>query len=89
MRLKDQYASTTLLGRVVAVPLGAGLEFKGTLSLNKTGAAVFEMLKKGTTEEEIVETLSRRYDMPRETIQRDVRVYLEAFMSRGLLEQGD
>ncbi len=85
MRLKNEYASTTLLGRVIAVPLdGAG--FRGSLSLNGTGAEIFEMLRKGTTEEEILETLGRKYDTPRDILQRDVRVYLEGFKSRGLLE---
>lgn len=86
MRLKGQYASTTLLGRVIAVPLGDGADHKETLRMNKTGSAIFEMLKKGTTEEEIVEALGRKYDVPRDTLQRDVCVCLEGFRSRGLLE---
>lgn len=86
MRLKDKYASTMLLGKVIAVPLGKSMKFKGTLRMNGTGAEIFEMLKQDTTEEEIVDALGRRYDTPRDTLRRDVRACLEKFRSRGLLE---
>ena len=86
MRLKDKYMSTTLLGKVIAVPLGDGADYKGTLRMNKTGSAIFEMLKKGTTEEEIVEAFVRKYDVPRDTLHRDVCACLKEFRSRGLLE---
>ena len=85
MRLKDKYATTTLGGKVIAVPLGDDVVFHGTLKLNGTGAAIFEMLRKETTEEEIVEAMSRDYDAPREVLEKDVRACLTEFRKRGLL----
>ncbi len=85
MKLKDNYASTTLLGKVVAVPLGEGADLRGTLKMNTAGAAIFDMLKKETTEEEIVAEMLRRFDVPEETLRKDVHTYLEEFKVRGLL----
>lgn len=57
----------------------------GTLSaLNPTGAYVWRGLERGESVESIVEGLARETGMPRETVERDVRAFLEELKKQGL-----
>lgn len=63
------------------------MTFNGAVKMNRTAAAIFELLKEDTTEEAIVEALARRFDAPREQIARDVRRYLAAFRQKDLITE--
>ena len=85
MKLKDQYETMAMRDKVVAVPVGDEMTFSGALKLNKTGAAILELLKEETTEEEIVEQLSQRFDVPEEKLRKDVHAYISALIEKGLI----
>lgn len=87
MRLKNHYEAITIDEKLLAVPVGDDVEFNGAMKLNKTAAAIFEMLKKDVTEEEIVDALSQRFDAPRERLTEDVRNTIREFRGRGLLAE--
>ena len=85
MKLKDHYETMPLRGKVVAVPVGEETAFSGALKTNRTGAAILELLREETTEEEIVEKLSKRFDVPKERLREDVRQYLSALREKNLI----
>ena len=85
MHLKYHFEKTKLGDKVIAVPVGEDVSFHGAVKMNKTAAEIFELLKQDTTEEEIVETLSSRYDVPKEQLEADVRTYIGQFMDRGMI----
>lgn len=59
---------------------------RGSLStLNPTGAYVWRGLEQGDSVEVIVESLARETGMPGETVERDVRTFLEELKRQGLL----
>ena len=85
MRLKDSYETLAMRDKTIAVPLGDDVQFNGAVKMNRTAAAIFELLKEETSEEAIVEALARRFDAPREKIAGDVRRYLDAFRKKNLI----
>ena len=87
MKLKNHFETMNMRDLLVAVPVGDDVEFNGAVKMNRTAAAIFELLKEDTTESAIVEALTQCFDAPQEEIAADVRRYLEAFRQRGLLTE--
>ena len=87
MRLKDQYITRPMWDKQVAVSTGEELGFNGAVMMNRTAAVIFELLKEETTEAAIVEAMCKRFDVPRETIERDVRECVGTFRARGLITE--
>ena len=85
MRLKNHFESMTMRDRLVAVPVGNGVQFNGALKLNKTAAAIFELLKDDVSQEQIVDALSRQFDAPRELLEKDVQNCIDEFRQKDLL----
>ena len=86
MHLKYQFQTMFLMDRVIAVPVGENSEnTKSVIRLNSTAAAIFDLLKEETSEEQIVESLMTRYDVSKETLEHDVHMYIEEFRKRNLI----
>lgn len=86
MHLQYQYETMKIRDIVIVVPVGDGSEStKSILRLNRTAAAIFDLLKEETSEEQIVESLMKRFDVSRETLVRDVHLYIEEFRKKNLL----
>ena len=65
----------------------AGAGFAGLVKGNKTLGAVLELLKKDTTEEQIIASMQQRYDAPPEVIERDVKKVLSELRGIGAIEE--
>ena len=71
---------------------GTGLVFNpesnGAVSLNKTGVYLWNRLKNGATEAELVDGLLEKYDIAsEEKAAADVAAFLEGLRSRSLLSE--
>lgn len=70
MRIKKGFLLRKVLEDYVVVPVGAGsLDFDGMVTLNETGAFLWEALAEEKTEEELVEALTEQYEVTREQAQ--------------------
>lgn len=86
MRLKYTFETMELEDQIVAVPLGEGADqIHGIIKMNKVAAFIFELLKKETTEEAIIDTMEKEYDVPRSVLAADVHRYVEDFIEKGLV----
>lgn len=86
MRLKYMFETIELDEQIVAIPVGdKGNEFQGVIKLNETAAYIFNKLKEDTTKEAIIEALEKEYDIPVETLAKDVEHYIAMFTEKGLL----
>ncbi|MBR4711025.1 MAG: PqqD family protein [Clostridia bacterium] len=85
MRLKGHYETMTMNDTLVAVTMGDDAGFNGAIRLNKTAAAIFELLREETGEEAIVDTLCKRFGAPREKVARDVHATVASLRERGLI----
>ena len=63
MKLKYKFEIIELDDEIIAVPIQEGANvLHGVIKLNSTGHEIFNMLKEDTTKEEIISTLSKKYD---------------------------
>jgi hypothetical protein len=88
MKIKSSFITQQIGDRQYMVATGeeAG-SFSGMISSNRTAAAVVDLLKDETTEKAVVDAMFRRFDAPRERIEKDVRKVLDILRSVGALEE--
>ena len=86
MKLKSCFITQDIDDTQFLVPVSAEA-FSGIVRSNKTAAYVVNLLKKETTEEEIVDAVYERYDAPREQIASDVSEILTTLRSINALEE--
>ena len=85
MKIRGDYMLDTIGGEKIAVPLGSG-SHTGLIRLNEVGAFLWEKLMEGTTEEDLVQDVTKQYEVGTEKAAEDVKKFLEKLKSQGLLE---
>ncbi len=86
MRLKKEFIIHNTDRESMLVPTGkAG--FSGLVKGNRTLGEILELLKKDTTEEEIIASMKERFDAPEEIITRDVKKALAELRAIGAIEE--
>jgi hypothetical protein len=87
MKIRGDYMLDTIGGEKIAVPLGSGENNQtGLIRLNEVGAFLWEKLMEGTTEEDLVQDVTKQYEVGTEKAAEDVKKFLEKLKSQGLLE---
>lgn len=72
IRISDDVVSKKLQEEEILLQLKSGTYY----GLNETGAVLFERIKSGATEEDLVQTLAFEFDVSLEQASRDVREIL-------------
>lgn len=86
MRLKDGFLLRKVAGEHVVVPTGdAMVDFKAMISLNETGAFLWEALKEDKSEVQLVEVLLKEYDVDEKTASEDVAEFVALLNEKNLL----
>ena len=62
------------------------LNFNGIITLNETGAFLFELMQKGTEREELIAGLLREYEVTPEKAAVDVDKFIEKAKEANVLE---
>ena len=87
MKLKYRYEIMEVEGQSFAVPMeDCEGDFGGMVKLSRTAGVIFELLKEDTDEGSIVESMSRRFDAPRDVLAADVRGVIEKLREKGLIQ---
>ncbi|MBR3469554.1 MAG: PqqD family protein [Lachnospiraceae bacterium] len=86
MKLKSCFITQDIDDTQFLVPISAEA-FSGIVRSNKTAAYIIELLKKETTEEEIVDALYAKYDAPKDQIAKDVHEILTTLRGINALEE--
>ncbi len=88
MKLKYSFETVDMGDEIIAVPVGDGAQkIHGILKLNKEGLELYELLKKETTEESIVETLAAKYENDRDSLISYVHNFIETLRNSGMIEE--
>ncbi len=86
MRIASGFCLRSILGETIAVPTGeAATCLSGLVSLNETGAFLFEKLQTDQTADSLIHALLEEYDTDPETARRDVCRFLEIMSQHNLL----
>lgn len=65
-----------------------GLVYKNPISLNETGAAIWELLEDGKSPEQIAESFAEEYGIAKEEALADVRQFMEQLEQQGICADG-
>lgn len=87
MKRKNGYLLRELGNSYVIVPIaGKQLKFQDMLSLNETGAFLWEQLREEKTEEELLEAVLLDYQVDEKTARRDIREFIDQAGKAGILQ---
>ncbi len=88
MKIKDGFAKRNIAGAEIVVPVGkTAIEFNGMITLNETGAFIWDCLQKETTEQEITAKLLEEYDVSEQKAAEDVSKFVTMLRENGLIEE--
>ena len=87
MKVYDNFLLRKVADSYVVVPVGkATLDFNGMITLNETGAFLWEHLQKETTKEELLKCMLDEYTVDEETAKNGIEKFLKKIKEAGLLE---
>lgn len=86
MKLKDGFLLRNVAGQAVVLSAGGTLELNMMITLNETGAFLWERLQKETDEAALVAALLSEYDVDELTAQKSVATFIEKLKGHDFLE---
>ena len=86
MKLKDGYLLRQVAGEHVVLPIGPELKQNVMITLNGTGAFLWEHLQAETSEDDLVDALLESYDVQEPLARKCVREFVEKLNDQGFLE---
>ncbi len=86
MKIKSGFILREVAGSYLVVAVGSRVkQFNGMINLNETGAFLWKLLEKGTTEEEAVAAMLGAYDVDEEIAKADVKAFIAKLTEAGVL----
>ena len=85
MKIKDGFLLRQVAGQTVVLPTGNELDLNMMITLNDTGAFLWEHLQTETDEDALVAALRGEYDVDEETARASVRRFVEKINEHGFL----
>ncbi len=86
MQIKPGFAMRNIAGSNIVVPVGAAAtEFNGMITLNDTGAFLWNCFLQPATEEQVVEALMNEYEVDRQRASADVAHFAALLRENDLL----
>ena len=86
MKLSENYIVHNFAGGVAAMPTSKA-SFSGVVQGNSTLAALLELLRSETTEDQLVKNMMDRFDGAEDVIHRDVAHALEELRKIGAIDE--
>ena len=85
MKLNKNFLVHTTGNDTVVVPT-ADAGFSGVIKGNETLGAILDLLKKDTTEENMIESMLKVYNAPRDIIENDVKTTISRLKEIGAID---
>lgn len=86
MKIAEGFLLKSIAGANVVVPTGSNtVSFGNVITLNETGVFLFELLEKDTTEENLVASMLKEFDIDEATAKADVAEFVGKLKEAGLL----
>ena len=86
MKLKDGFLMRQVAGQTVVLPSGDELDLNMMITLNETGAFLWERMNEQTSEDALVAALRAEYDVNEETARNAVIAFVQKLNDNGFLE---
>ena len=86
MKIKKELIHREIAGDHILVPIGKTVsEFSGLFPMTESSAEIWDMLPEIESEQEAVERLLDIYDVPRETLENDVKEFFSKLREYGII----
>lgn len=86
MKQNPDFFLNETAGLQIIIPVGkASVKFPGMITVNETGAFLWELLAQERTEKELADALEERFEAPRMQIEADVSEFLRRLKLAGAL----
>ena len=85
MKLKNEFITHMDGENQMMVDVSA--KFSGLVRSNKTAAEIIDLLKKDTTEENIISVMLKKYDVSESVLKQDVHRIIEKLKSIGAIDE--
>ena len=85
LKLKEGFVLRNVAGEIVVLPSGDELDLSMMITLNGTGAFLWEKLDQGTEEAELVSALLSEYDVDEEKAKASVAGFVAKLREHGFL----
>ena len=86
MKLKDGFLLRHVAGQAVVLPMGGTLDLNMMITLNETGAFLWERLQNDTDEAALVTALLGEYDVDEATAAKSVAAFIEKLKEHDFLD---
>ncbi len=88
IKTKKGFMLRSVAGRHVVVAIGqASVDFNGLITLNDTGAYIWEKLSKGTTYDALLKDMLADYEVDEETARKGIDGFLDTARGANLLDE--
>ena len=87
MKMKDGFLLRQVAGQTVVLPIGGDMDLDLMITLNDTGAFLWEKLQEETDEAALVAALLAEYDVDEATAKQAVADFVEKLNVHGFLEE--
>ena len=86
MKIEKEYILREIAGDYIIVPVRAtALEFNGMITVNETGAFLWEKLREGTTKEELLHAMLEEYEVSEKEAEADIQEFLQMLQKNKIL----
>lgn len=86
LKIKDGFVVREILDSYMAVPVGERTrEVHGVIALNETGAFLWKMLEEDTSEDKLIASMVKEYEITEKTAKDDIKEYLSFLREKGWL----
>lgn len=88
MKIKDGFLLRCVGDNHIVVPVGSrSVDFRCIITLNDTGAFIWNQLQKSCAAEDVVHALLDEYDVTADVAATDVAAFITAMREKGLLDE--
>ena len=85
LKLKDGFILREIGGDIMAIPSGEELDLNMMITLNETGAFLWQRLQEETTEEAMLKDMLEEYEVEEATARKCITEFLEKLNEYGFL----
>ena len=86
MKIENRFILRQIMNDYVIVPVGKTvLDFNGVITINETGAFLWERMQEEFSISSLVEAVLNEYDIDRQQAQKDVEDFIEVLKDNNIL----
>ena len=86
MKIKNGYTLRGIADSFIVVPTEGDITLDGIITLNESGAFLFNVMQEDVTKERMLEKMLAEYKIDATTAQKDIDIFLERLSKTGLVE---